>query len=109
MRIFNPENKFSNFTQQLEPVLKSHKTLDKDFITSLSYKLDFAVSSPKMSFAPHAFYGKDMVIGYDALRLMIGYEGNQTGAHLVSADDDQFVGVRLLVFLFLFSLFYIHI
>ena len=77
--------------------MKSHKTLTKDFVSSLSYKLDFAVRSPKMTFAPHAFYGKDMVIGYDALRLMIAYEGNQTGAHLISADDDQFVGVSIIV------------
>ena len=67
--------------------------MTKDLVTSISYKLDFAVSAPKLTFTPHAFYGKDIMIGYDALRLMISYEGNQTAAHLVSADEEEFVGV----------------
>nr|AFI99116.1 seven transmembrane protocadherin flamingo [Clytia hemisphaerica] len=83
---------FSNIQTLLKPVLTSGKRMTKDLVTSISYKLDFAVSAPKLTFTPHAFYGKDIMIGYDALRLMISYEGNQTADHLVSADEEQFVG-----------------
>ena len=78
---------------QLQPKLKDYNMLTKEFVTKLSYKLHFATSQPKVSLAPHAFYGKDIMIGYDALRLMIGFEGNQTGSDLVSSVDNKFVGV----------------
>lgn len=86
---------FFNIKSIIKPMLMDYKMLTKDRVASLSYKLHFATSQPKLSLAPHAFYGKDIMIGYDALRLMIGFEGNQTGADLVSSDDNKFVGKLL--------------
>jgi len=72
-------------------VLKENKPLTTEIVSSTSYQLNSALAAPKLKSNPHPIYGNDIVIGYNALRLMIGYERNQTGATLLSAGDDEFV------------------
>jgi len=36
-------------------------------------------------------YGKDIEIGYNALTLLIAFEGNKSAANMVSSEDDEFV------------------
>ena len=64
-----------------------------DIVSTVASQLSFALRAPKYKSNPHHIYGNDIVIGYNALSLMIGYERNQTGATLLAASEDEFVSV----------------
>jgi len=76
---------FVNVKAVTDNILRGKETLSDKLAVSLSHLL---LAASKIS---DRQYGKDIEIGYNALTLLIAFEGNKSAANMVSSEDDEFV------------------
>lgn len=85
---WSPPNLFGCTSVDLHNIKQSMKKiqmLSQVVARELADRLQYAIQSSRR------LYGKDVEVGYEALEMLIAYEGNHTGENLVSSDDKFFV------------------